>query len=191
MNKYSYITTLVLLFSCSSSKQIVQTDSTPKQMVQTDPTSKQIAQTNLKDSQTFELLEISNDPTYGYSEKNPIQVGGVKSGPLNERLFLNALAGPNGEKVKYFRLGSCCPIESKNDPLGFGKVLLDNYRVTWEGSKDTVSIYISICMIMERSKHQRDLQLKNKNIGLANCGVMYKIELSLNSIPHFAKPLSQ
>jgi len=126
MNKYIYLTSLVLLFSCSTSKQIVKT--------------------NLKDNQTFDLLEISNEPTYGYSEKNPIQVGGVdkQSGPLNERRFLNALAGPNGEEVTYYRSGSCCPIKSKNDPLGFGQVMLDNYRVTWKGSNDTVSIYINM-----------------------------------------------
>jgi len=126
MKKYIYSSIVVLLFSCS--------------------TTKQIGQTNLKDNLTFELLEISTDPTYGFSETNPIQVGGVdkQSGPLNERRFLNALAGPNGEEVEYFRLGSCCPIKSKKDPLGFGMVMLDNYRVTWKGSKDTVSIYINM-----------------------------------------------
>jgi hypothetical protein len=126
MKNYTYIAILSLFISCSSPKQI--------------------SQTNLKDNQTFELSEVSDDPTYGYSEKNPIQVGGVdkQSGPLNERRFLNALAGPNGEEVIYFRSGSCCAIKSKNDPLGFGKVMLDNYRVTWNGSKDTVSIYINM-----------------------------------------------
>lgn len=126
MKKYTYIATLSLFFSCTTTKQIVRTE--------------------LKDNQTFALSEISNDPTYGLSEKNPIQVGGVdkQSGPLNERRFLNALAGPNGEEVTYFRSGSCCSIKSKNDPLGFGRVMLDNYRVTWKGAKDTVSIYINM-----------------------------------------------
>ncbi|NHM02595.1 2-dehydro-3-deoxyphosphooctonate aldolase [Flavobacterium difficile] len=126
MNKYISLTSLVLMFSCATSNQIVNT--------------------NLKDNMTFELLEISNDPTYGYSEKNPIQVGGVdkQTGPLNERRFLNALAGPNGEEVVYYRSGSCCPIKSKNDPFGLGQVMLDNYRVTWKGSKDTVSIYFNM-----------------------------------------------
>lgn len=126
MNKYIYLTFLILVLSCSTSKQITQT--------------------NLKDNQRFELLEISNDSTYGYSEKNPIQVGGVdkQSGPLNERRFLNALAGPNGEEVIYYMSGSCCPIKSKNDPMGFGQVMLDNYQVTYKGSNDTVSIYINM-----------------------------------------------
>ena len=100
----------------------------------------------LKDDRTFELTEISTDPTYGFSEKNPVQVGGVDKmeGPLNEIRYLNALAGPNGEDVYYYRLGSCCPIKSKNDPFGAGVVMLDNYRVTWEGAKDTVSIFINM-----------------------------------------------
>lgn len=117
---------LVIMFSCSSPKQAVKT--------------------NLLNNQTFEITEISTDPTYGLSAKNPVQVGGVdkSEGPVNERRFLNALAGPNGEEISYFRAGSCCAIKSKNDPFGFGEVLLDNYRVTWKGAKDTISIYINM-----------------------------------------------
>ncbi|MPN11009.1 hypothetical protein SDC9_158307 [bioreactor metagenome] len=90
------------------------------------------------------MTEISADKSYGYTEDNPIKVGGVdkKEGPLNERRFLNALAGPQGEKVSYYRLGSCCIFDTENGLNGRG--LLDNYRVTWEGSKDTVSIYINM-----------------------------------------------
>ncbi len=126
MKNTIYLGILILIFSCSSSKKTVIT--------------------SLKNNQVFDITEISTDPTYGISEKNPIQVGGIdtKEGPLNERRFLNALAGPNGEDIIYHRAGSCCPIESKNDPFGFGSVLLDNYRVTWEGAKDTISIYINM-----------------------------------------------
>lgn len=118
------LTIAFLLFSCSASKKPVKT----KQL----------------DHLTFLLTEISTDPTYGLSPKNPIEVGGADKheGPLNEIRFLNALAGPNGEKISYKRAGSCCPVKSKN---GFmGRALLDDYRVTWEGSTDTVSIYINM-----------------------------------------------
>jgi hypothetical protein len=126
MKNIIYIGILTLILSCSSTKQTVKT--------------------SLKNNQTFELAEISTDKTYGLSEKNPIQVGGVdkQEGPLSERRFLNALAGPNGEEISYYRAGSCCPIKSKNDPFGHGSVMLDNYRVTWKGSKDTISIYINM-----------------------------------------------
>ncbi len=117
---------ILLLISCSSSKNVQKTP--------------------LRDNSSFRITEISQDETYGYSPKNPIEVGGAakREGALNERRFLNSLAGPNGEAVSYHRAGSCCPIKSKNDPFGFGSVMLDNYRVTWEGSKDTVSIYINM-----------------------------------------------
>lgn len=125
-----YFGIAVLIYACSPQPQAVKTN----------------LKTNLKNNQTFEITEISTDPTYGLSEKNPIQVGGVdtQEGPLNERRFLNALAGPKGEEISYHRAGSCCPIKSENDPFGAGRVLLDNYRVTWKGSKDTVSIYINM-----------------------------------------------
>ncbi len=98
----------------------------------------------LLDNRTFKLESVSTDATYGVTEKNPIKVGGVKdgSGPLNERRYLNALAGPNGEKIDYFRRGSCCAFESKNEIFGGG--LLDLYAVYWEGGTDTLGIYINM-----------------------------------------------
>lgn len=98
----------------------------------------------LLDENTFVITEISTDPSYGFTEKNPIKVGGadVKQGPINERRFLNALAGPNGEPISYRRTGSCCPFKTPNGLMGGG--LLDHYRVTWEGAKDTLSIFINM-----------------------------------------------
>jgi hypothetical protein len=97
----------------------------------------------LLDDNTFLITEISSDPSYGFSPKNPVEVGGEDSGPKNERRYLNALSGPNGEAISYYRAGSCCPIKSEKAIFG-NEVMLDNYRVTWEGSKDTVSIYINM-----------------------------------------------
>ncbi len=126
MKRIFYTIVLCVLLSCASKKQT--------------------AQTKLKNNQTFEVTEISTDPSYGLSAKKPVEVGGVAkgNGPLNERRYLNSLAGPNGEEISYFRAGSCCPIKSKNDPYGLGSVMLDNYRVTWKGAKDTISIYINM-----------------------------------------------
>jgi hypothetical protein len=126
MKKIPLVGTLLFLIACSSTKQTIKS--------------------NLKDDNTFELNEIAKDATYGLSEKNPIEVGGVSTneGPKNERRFLNALAGPNGEKISYFRASSCCPIKSNSNPMGTGRVMLDNYRVTWEDSNDTISIYINM-----------------------------------------------
>lgn len=97
----------------------------------------------LLNNQMFKLTTISTDATYG-SESNPIKVGGVTSneGPTNERRFLNALAGPDGEEISYHRKNSCCPFKTKN---GFQNVgLLDHYEVTYEGLEKPISIYINM-----------------------------------------------
>ena len=127
---------LFVLLACSSTKEMSNN---------TKQTSKNTAQI-LRDNYTFLVTEIATDNTYGVSPKNPVEVGGAKDseGPTNERRYLNALAGPNGEKISYQRAGSCCPVKSDNDPFGFGSVMLDNYRVTWENAKDTISIYINM-----------------------------------------------
>jgi hypothetical protein len=132
MKKLTGIILTLVLLSCGTT--------------QTSTSSKKQVHTKLLDNQTFLLTEISTDKTYGFSEKNPIEVGGVdkQEGPLNERRFLNALAGPNGEKVTYYREGSCCPIKSDSDPFGFGQVMLDHYKVTWKGAGKTYSIYINM-----------------------------------------------
>lgn len=133
MNKNFLLFGIILfLFSCSSTKPVAKSSTNTPHI--------------LRDNNTFLITEIATDKSYGLSPKNPIQVGGVKDseGPKNERRFLNALAGPNGEAITYFRSGSCCAIKSDNDPFGFGSVMLDNYRVTWENAKDTVSIYINM-----------------------------------------------
>lgn len=124
MKQLIYLAISLALVSCSTTKRTVKTP--------------------LLDNQTFLLTEISTDLTYGLSAKNPIEVGGANKseGPLNERRFLNALAGPKGESVSYYRTGSCCPVKSKNGYMGMA--MLDKYKVTWEGAKDTVSIYINM-----------------------------------------------
>jgi hypothetical protein len=103
------------------------------------------SQAELLDHNTFVLTAISEDDSYGYTEKNPVMVGGVNSseGPLNERRFLNALLGPDGQKVTYHRTGSCCPFKSPNGMFNNG-ALLDRYEVTYDGLSKPVFIYINM-----------------------------------------------
>lgn len=96
----------------------------------------------LLDHNTFRVSEYSDDPTYGYTEKNPIKVGGVSEGPLNERRFLNALMGPNGEAITYSRLGSCCHFKTKKGFNGIG--LLDMYKVAYKGLDKEIILYINM-----------------------------------------------
>jgi hypothetical protein len=91
---------------------------------------------------TQSVKETTTDSSYGYSEKNPIKVGGFNNGPANQRAYLNSLTGPNGEALSYNRSGSCCHFETKSSPYGMG--LLDKYQVTYQNKKDTVTLYINM-----------------------------------------------
>ncbi|HLP64655.1 2-dehydro-3-deoxyphosphooctonate aldolase [Flavobacterium sp.] len=95
-----------------------------------------------KGSSTGDSSANSVDETYGYSEKNAIKVGGFEQGPKNERDYLNSLTGPNGEPVSFTRKGSCCQFKTANSPYGMG--MLDMYRVSYQGKKDTVLLYINM-----------------------------------------------
>lgn len=124
--KILLFSTLFFLISCSGTKKITKNNGH-----------------TLLDDNTFLLTKVSSDDSYGLSSKNPIEVGSEGGGPKNERRFLNALCGPNQEAISYYRAGSCCPIKSENALFG-ETVLLDEYRVSYSGSTDTVSIFINM-----------------------------------------------
>ena len=74
---------------------------------------------------------ISTDNTYGYTQENPIKVGGdAFGGPARERAYLDNLLGPNGEKITYERAGS----------VSFGDTILDAFEITVAGKKITLYI---------------------------------------------------
>jgi hypothetical protein len=128
MRNIAFLFTALLLISCSSTKNTSQSTYSGKH--------------ELLDDLTFKIDEYSQDESYGYTQKNPIKVGNFAEGPKNERRFLNALAGPNGEKISYYRIGSCCEFKTKNSPFGGG--LLDKYSVTYEGSTKEIVLYINM-----------------------------------------------
>lgn len=100
----------------------------------------QVKQTLLVDN-TFLIKVYSYDKTYGYTEKNPVMVGGTSDGPKNERRFLNALAGPKGETIEYYRIGSCCPFNTKNSSFGG---MLDMYNISYGGLEEDIVLYINM-----------------------------------------------
>jgi len=66
----------------------------------------------------------STDKTYGFSQENPIKVGGGDfNGPSRERAYLDHLLGPNGEILTYERNGSTMT----------GDVILDIYHLSGAG----------------------------------------------------------
>lgn len=78
----------------------------------------------IKFTETGGACPISTDTTYGYSENNPIKVGGdFISGVSRERAYLDHLLGPNGESLSYERQGSTISSD----------VILDIYNITGSG----------------------------------------------------------
>ena len=92
----------------------------------------------------FVITEYSNDKKYGYDKDYPINIfyGTTKNETINQQRFLNALAGPKGEKITYTKLESCCPFPAKRSDMGAG--LLDVYELKWEGQKSPIILYMNI-----------------------------------------------
>ncbi|PWB20704.1 2-dehydro-3-deoxyphosphooctonate aldolase [Flavobacterium sp. HTF] len=98
----------------------------------------------LKKDNTFAITLFSNDKKYGYDPDYPVNIfyRNTRDETLNETRFLNALAGPNGEKITYKRLETCCPFPTKRSDMGAG--FLNVYELTWEGQKKPVILYLNI-----------------------------------------------
>jgi hypothetical protein len=93
---------------------------------------------------TFVITAYSKDKKYGYDKDYPVNIfyRTSKDEVINQQRFLNALAGPNGEKITYTKLESCCPFPSKRSDMGAG--FLDVYEIKWEGQKKPINLYLNI-----------------------------------------------
>ena len=93
---------------------------------------------------TFLLTEFSKDKKYGYDPDYPINVfyKNTKDENLNAERFLNALAGPKGEKISFSKIQSCCPFPTKRTEIGAG--FLDMYELKWEGQTEPLQLYLNI-----------------------------------------------
>ena len=93
---------------------------------------------------TFIIATFSKDKKYGYDKDYPINIFylNTKNDTINQPRFLNALAGPNGEKITYKKLESCCPFPTKRFETGAG--LLDVYEIYWEGQEKPIKLYLNI-----------------------------------------------
>ena len=129
---------LIVLLLAVLSTACVSTKSTIKNIDDNAPIPKLTAQN------TFVITEYSKDKKYGYDPDYPINIffRNTKDEKINQQRFLNALTGPNGEKLTYSKLESCCPFPTKRTEMGAG--LLDIYEITWEGNKTPVKLYFNI-----------------------------------------------
>ncbi len=92
----------------------------------------------------FVLTETANNSEYGYSEFYPINLGFSKfenSNNSNVNRFFNSIIGPNGEKVTYRLLETCCPFPSKNNKMGAGT--LDLYEIYLDEKASNKKVYIN------------------------------------------------
>lgn len=107
-------------------------------------TTQKAVESTPKNGDIFSFSEMAKDKTYGYTQENPIKVGGIddNAGPRNEQKFLESLTGPNGERISYQRTGSCCSFKTDKGFMGAG--LLDKYEVRWKGQDKPVLLYINM-----------------------------------------------
>ncbi|MFV5700032.1 2-dehydro-3-deoxyphosphooctonate aldolase [Flavobacterium sp. ZT3R17] len=127
-----FIALLLLSVSCVSTK------STLKNVDDNAP-----ALTLTKEN-TFVITAYSKDKKYGYDQDYPINIfyRNTTNETINQERFLNALAGPKGEKITYTKLESCCPFPTKKTDLGAG--FLDVYELKWDGQKKSIKLYLNI-----------------------------------------------
>lgn len=127
-----FIALLILTASCVSTK------STLKNVDNNAP-----ALTLTKEN-TFVITAYSKDKKYGYDQDYPINIfyRNTANETINQERFLNALAGPKGEKITYTKLESCCPFPTKRTDLGAG--FLDVYELKWDGQKKPLKLYLNI-----------------------------------------------
>lgn len=98
----------------------------------------------LSNDNTFVITDYSTDKKYGYDADYPVNIfyRNTVNDTLNQQRFLNALAGPKGQKIIFSKLESCCPFPTKRTDLGAG--FLDVYELKWEGQKKPIKLYLNI-----------------------------------------------
>lgn len=95
---------------------------------------------------TYQLYDISKDAKYAYTEGFPVKVGGQNKneGPLNQRRYLNALLGPDGEKIYFKHIKSCCYKKVKQSDGNVQLTYLDQYEISVSGKKQRFIIFLSM-----------------------------------------------
>lgn len=97
------------------------------------------------DPNTYQLYDVAKDAKYAYTVDIPVKVGGFyeNEGVLSERRYLNALLGPDGEKVTYKNIGNCCFERVRSKEGKMITKMITKYELTYEGSQRRFVIFIS------------------------------------------------
>jgi hypothetical protein len=115
--------------------------------VSTKSTIKNIDSTALRPlvrDQAYIITEYATDAKYGYDEDYPINIGFIneKQENINIQYYFSGLEGPNGEKISYKKVDTCCPFPTKNSLMGAGTIGI--YEVTFEGINKKITLYFNI-----------------------------------------------
>lgn len=130
MKYFFSIITALLLTSC------VSTESTLKNV---DNTAKRPSFTDGR----YILTEYAQDSKYGFDPDYPVNIGFIhdKQETINITYYFNALEGPNGEKISFKKVDTCCPFPTKNNTMGAGTIGI--YEVTLEGTTKKLTMYFN------------------------------------------------
>lgn len=92
---------------------------------------------------SFIITKMATNKKYAYHQDYPVNVGftSLEDGAKNQVRFLNALAGPKGEKITYKLVDTCCPFPTKKSSMGAG--MIDIFEITWEGNTTPLRIYVN------------------------------------------------
>ncbi len=92
----------------------------------------------------YVITEYATDNKYGYDKDYPINIGFIheKQEDINIEYFFNGLEGPNGEKINYKKVDTCCPFPTQNSLMGAGTIGI--YEVSFEGSSKKITLYFNI-----------------------------------------------
>ena len=115
--------------------------------VSTKSTLKNIDNTALRPlvkDKAYVITEYATDSKYGYDQDYPINIGFIneKQEDINIQYYFSGLEGPNGEKISYKKVDTCCPFPTKNSLMGAGTIGI--YEVTFEGSNKKITLYFNI-----------------------------------------------
>ncbi len=92
----------------------------------------------------FIITQFSTDKKYGYDPDYPVNIfyKNTINDTINQRRFLKALAGPNGEKISYVKVETCCPFPSAHSAVGAG--FLEVFEIKWKNQSQPIKLYLNI-----------------------------------------------
>ena len=130
MKNFAIACVLVFFTSCVSTKSTLKNiDNTAKRPVFTN--------------EMYVITNYAADGNYAYDADYPINIGFIheKQESINVQYFFNGLEGPNGEKINFKKIESCCPFPTKNTTMGAGTLSI--YEVTFEGNPKKLTLYFN------------------------------------------------